>query len=76
MLFLQNTFTSTVLHSNAEATHIMVHMLTVYGVLEEPKNVTVNGKETPFTYLKNQVTNCCIWTRDRHEAPLLVPSCC
>lgn len=51
----QNTFTSTVLHSNAEATHIMVHMLTVYGVLEEPKNVTVNGKETPFTYLKNQV---------------------
>ncbi|XP_077172990.1 lysosomal alpha-glucosidase-like [Paroedura picta] len=51
----QNTFTSTVLHSNVEATYINVEELTVYGVREEPKSVTVNGKETPFSYLGNQV---------------------
>ncbi|XP_062999640.1 lysosomal alpha-glucosidase-like isoform X1 [Elgaria multicarinata webbii] len=51
----QNTFTSTVLHSNVEATYITVDTLTVYGVREEPKTVTVNSKEWPFTYLTNQV---------------------
>ncbi|KAL8175379.1 UNVERIFIED_CONTAM: hypothetical protein K2H54_021715, partial [Gekko kuhli] len=51
----QNTFLSTVLHSNVEATYITVEELTVYGVQEEPKSVTVNGKETPFSYLANQV---------------------
>ncbi|XP_034987341.2 lysosomal alpha-glucosidase isoform X1 [Zootoca vivipara] len=51
----QNTFTSTVLHSNAGATYVTVDALSVYGVREEPKTVTVNGKERPFTYLTNQV---------------------
>ncbi|KAH0632013.1 hypothetical protein JD844_020013, partial [Phrynosoma platyrhinos] len=51
----QNTFTSAVLHSNVEATYITVDILTVYGVREEPKTVTVNGKEWPFSYLTNQV---------------------
>uniref|UniRef100_A0A803T655 P-type domain-containing protein n=1 Tax=Anolis carolinensis TaxID=28377 RepID=A0A803T655_ANOCA len=51
----QNTFTSAVLHSNVEATHVTVDVLTVYGVGEEPKIVTVNGKEWPFSYLTNQV---------------------
>ncbi|XP_020659956.3 lysosomal alpha-glucosidase [Pogona vitticeps] len=51
----QGTFTSTVLHSNVEATYITVDTLTVYGVREEPKTVVVNGKEWPFTYLTNQV---------------------
>uniref|UniRef100_A0A8D0G2F7 P-type domain-containing protein n=1 Tax=Sphenodon punctatus TaxID=8508 RepID=A0A8D0G2F7_SPHPU len=51
----QNTFTSTVLHSNVEATYITVDTLAVYGVREQPKTVTVNGKETPFSYLENQV---------------------
>ncbi|XP_053132268.1 lysosomal alpha-glucosidase-like [Hemicordylus capensis] len=51
----QNTFISTVLHSNAQATSVAVDMLTVYGVQKEPQTVAVNGKETPFAYLPNQV---------------------
>uniref|UniRef100_A0A8C7E2A0 P-type domain-containing protein n=1 Tax=Naja naja TaxID=35670 RepID=A0A8C7E2A0_NAJNA len=51
----QNTFISTVLYSNTEATYITVDKLSVYGVREEPKTVTVSGKNWPFTYLTNQV---------------------
>ncbi|XP_048349411.1 lysosomal alpha-glucosidase-like [Sphaerodactylus townsendi] len=51
----QNTFISTVLHSNMEATLITVEELTVYGVQDEPKAVTINGKEAPFSYSANQV---------------------
>nr|XP_060642833.1 lysosomal alpha-glucosidase-like [Anolis sagrei ordinatus] len=51
----QNTFTSAVLHSSVETTHVAIDVLTVYGVREEPKIVTVNGKVWPFSYLTNQV---------------------
>ncbi|XP_038618803.1 lysosomal alpha-glucosidase-like [Tachyglossus aculeatus] len=51
----QNVFTSTVLHCNVEATYLVVDGLTVYGVKDRPKEVTVNGQETPFSYLDNQV---------------------
>lgn len=53
--FFQNTFISTVLHSSTEATQLTVDKLSIYGVQEEPKTVTVGGKNWPFTYLSNQV---------------------
>uniref|UniRef100_A0A670XVL3 Lysosomal alpha-glucosidase-like n=1 Tax=Pseudonaja textilis TaxID=8673 RepID=A0A670XVL3_PSETE len=38
-------------------TYITVDKLSVYGVREEPKTVTVSGKNWTFTYLTNQVIN-------------------
>ncbi|XP_041085570.1 lysosomal alpha-glucosidase [Polyodon spathula] len=51
----ENTFTSTVLHENVQATYIMVETVSFFGVKDQPTNVTVDSKETPFTYLKNKV---------------------
>ncbi|XP_069036870.1 lysosomal alpha-glucosidase [Lepisosteus oculatus] len=51
----QNMFTSKVLHENIEATYITVETVSFFGVKQMPSNVTVNSKETPFTYKTNQV---------------------
>ncbi|XP_078521078.1 lysosomal alpha-glucosidase-like [Lissotriton helveticus] len=51
----QNTFKSTVLHANVEATYMTVDVLKVFGVQARPSKVMVNTKEIAFSYLENQV---------------------
>ncbi|NWX89039.1 LYAG glucosidase, partial [Nothoprocta pentlandii] len=51
----RNVFYSTVLHTSAEATHITIDTLSIFGVREPPSKVLLNGQEKPFSYLDNQV---------------------
>uniref|UniRef100_H3CS37 Alpha glucosidase 2 n=1 Tax=Tetraodon nigroviridis TaxID=99883 RepID=H3CS37_TETNG len=51
----QNTMTSTVLHSNVEASYITVETASFYGVKQRPSRVLVNSQEAVFSYRDNQV---------------------
>ncbi|XP_053333226.1 lysosomal alpha-glucosidase [Clarias gariepinus] len=48
----QNTMTSEVVRSHVEATYLTVETVSFYGVRAEPKSVTVNTQEVPFSYTK------------------------